>query len=401
MAFPSTPVRDSFTGTNGTDLHVYSANWQSPVAGVTALEIQSNAATGTVAGGVNWQTWGTAYGPNEEGYVTLSTAPAAGQYVGIFTRVVNESSASTTDGYFLRYLDGVFAFFRVDNGAQTAVGAGISQTMSNGDSFGIESVGGTHTIYYKASGGAWTSLGTRSDSTYSAAGKLSLITGSTAVRFDDFGGGTRVLSVSAGQPAETDLAQAVTGRKTIAIGQATETDTAQAVAVSKALTAGQASETDLAQAVTATSSGGGGHTVVIGQATEVNEATPVNRVKVLGVTQTNETDSALAATMVKVATIAQAAETDLAQTATKAKVIHLAQPGESDSAQALTPRKVATIAAATETNFAQNVIPFKRRPVATAAETDTALPVATTGGGGGPAPSGSGWFRFWRIRRRA
>ncbi len=44
--------------------------------------------------------------------------------------------------------------------------------FGNGDSFGLKIVGSTFTIYYKAGAGSWTSLGTRNDATWSAAGKV-------------------------------------------------------------------------------------------------------------------------------------------------------------------------------------------------------------------------------------
>lgn len=188
MAFPTTSVLDQFTGTNGTDLPVYSANWQSTLAGFNPLEIQGNAATGTT--GNCLQFWATSYGPNSEVYVTISTAPGGANIVGMFIRGVQETSITTIDGYTLQYASGALAFYRVDNAVQTLLGSSISQTVSAGDSIGVESAGSTHTIYYKASGGSWTSLGTRTDSTYSSAGKPGLLCTDATVRIDNFGAGT-------------------------------------------------------------------------------------------------------------------------------------------------------------------------------------------------------------------
>ena len=65
--------------------------------------------------------------------------------------------------------------------------------MSAGDSIGMSMVGSTITVYYKASGGSWTSLGTRTDSTYTAAGRLQLgqwlSSSGVASTIDNFGGG--------------------------------------------------------------------------------------------------------------------------------------------------------------------------------------------------------------------
>lgn len=196
MAFPSTSVLDNFTGTNGTDLPVYSANWQSAPAGGVNLEIQSNAATGTAAASNNTNSWATDFGPDCEIYVTITTKPADGNILLLVARGVQTTSLGTIDGYCLRFApaSGTDSLIiqRIDNGAQSNLVAPISQEVSNGDSLGLEIVGNTLTAYYKPSGGAWTSVGTVTDSTYTAAGKIGMLTSSNTIRLDDFGGGTYV-----------------------------------------------------------------------------------------------------------------------------------------------------------------------------------------------------------------
>jgi hypothetical protein len=193
MAFPTTPVLDNFTGTNGDDLPVYSANWQATPTGGAPLEIQSNAATGTSAGGNNTNSWATSFGPDCEVYVTISTVAAAGNVILLFARGVQTGSLATVDGYVLRYAPAAgtdtLTIQSVTNGTQTSIGAAFSQEISAGDSIGLECVGTTLTCYYKPSGGAWGSLFSRTDSTYTAAGQIALFSTSTGVRFDAFGGG--------------------------------------------------------------------------------------------------------------------------------------------------------------------------------------------------------------------
>ncbi len=63
--------------------------------------------------------------------------------------------------------------------------------MSAGDSFGIQMIGSTITVWYKAAAGSWTSLGTRTDTTYNNIGHVqfgiwSTVAGAT---YDNFGGG--------------------------------------------------------------------------------------------------------------------------------------------------------------------------------------------------------------------
>lgn len=196
MAFPSTAVLDTFTGTNGDDLPTYSGNWQAAPTGGVNLEIQSNAATGTAAASNNTNSWAADFGPDCEVYVTITTKPADGNVLLLVARGVQTTSLGTIDGYCLRFApaSGTDSLIiqRIDNGAQSNLVAPISQEVSNGDSLGLEIVGNTLTAYYKASGGSWTSVGTVTDSTYSAAGKIGILTSSNTIRLDDFGGGTYV-----------------------------------------------------------------------------------------------------------------------------------------------------------------------------------------------------------------
>jgi hypothetical protein len=80
--------------------------------------------------------------------------------------------------------------YRVDDNSNTLLGSSFSQAFTDGDSIGITHVGSTITIYFKSGAGSWTSLGTRTDGTYTGAGRIA-IGGfdSTSLTFDDFGGG--------------------------------------------------------------------------------------------------------------------------------------------------------------------------------------------------------------------
>lgn len=195
MTFPTTSVLDTFTGTNGDNLPAYSSNWVAAPTGGQDLEIQGNAATGTGSPANNLNNWTTTFGPNSECYVTISTKPGDNELVLLVARLVQETSLATVDGYCLRFqvLAGTdsLTLQRLDNGVQTSLGAAISQEISAGDSIGLNISGSTLQAYYKASGGSWGQVGTdRTDTTYSAAGKLALFSSGTTVRIDGFGGGT-------------------------------------------------------------------------------------------------------------------------------------------------------------------------------------------------------------------
>jgi hypothetical protein len=192
MGFPSTPILDTFTGSDGTDLTVYSANWTLITA--NDLEIQGNAATGTAVAtcGVMWNV--ADYGPSSEVYVTLSTTPADGQSVRIFLRydLVGDTGYRLRQNKVAGAANDTWLLQRDDADAFTTLGATITQEVSNGDAIGIFMIGSIIAAYYKAVAGSWTELGTREDATYTAAAKLMLFCTDTTVRLDDFGGGTTV-----------------------------------------------------------------------------------------------------------------------------------------------------------------------------------------------------------------
>ena len=126
-------------------------------------------------------------GPNVEVYATMSTFGPTRLYF----RLQQEGTAGF-DGYaILAYTDNNFYVYRVDNGSQTQLGAAISQTFASGDSIGASMVGSLITVYYKAAAGSWTSMGTRTDGTYTGAGKIGVaIFDNISGAIDNFGGGT-------------------------------------------------------------------------------------------------------------------------------------------------------------------------------------------------------------------
>lgn len=249
MAFPSTSVLDNFTGTDGTDLPVYSANWQATPTGGSTLEIQANAATGTSAGGNNTNSWVTDYGPDCEVYVTINTKPADGNVILLLARGQQTTSLLTADGYALRFVQNAgtdtFVIQRITNGAATSLSSTFSQEVTNGDSIGLEIVGNTLTAYYKAGGGAWTSLGSTTDSTYTAAGKIGMLTSSTGVRLDDFGGGTYVATGVTGTVAVTtaDDTSTASGSTTVTGSSTTTTANDTSTASGTTIVTGSANVT--------------------------------------------------------------------------------------------------------------------------------------------------------------
>jgi hypothetical protein len=198
--FGASSVLDNFNRANeGPPL---SSSW---VAHSTSpqMKVASNVATHAAAGSYtdNWQVWNTTYGPDVEAYVTLSNK-ATDAYAWVWVRYDNTSF----NGYGAA-IYGANAnrlrLFRLDGGVRTQLGADVTQTISSGDSIGIQVIGSTIKMFYKPVGGSWGEKLAASDSTYTGSGKMALQLQelNNAATLDDFGGGT--LSTSTECPATT------------------------------------------------------------------------------------------------------------------------------------------------------------------------------------------------------
>lgn len=187
-SFPQSSILDNFNRANTGPPP--SSNWTTGVDGSSgSFTVTSNEAKATNAGhsSAYWNV--SNFGPDVEAYITIGSTEGPSR---LHFRIQGEGTG-TWDGYtLLAYTPtNELYIYRVDNGSQTQLGAAISQTINSGDSFGISMEGSTITIYYKTSGGSWTSVGTRNDSTYSGAGKIGISTfDSSSITLDDFGGGT-------------------------------------------------------------------------------------------------------------------------------------------------------------------------------------------------------------------
>ena len=190
MAFPTTGVLDSFGGTLD--------GWSS---------LDGTGSVGTISSGqwasgspYLWAYWdaGT-FGADEEAYITISSMNASVNNNGrVFARPQQVGTANP-DGYAVsaNALADTVEILVVTNNADTLLGSAISQTITAGDSIGIEVVGTSITAYYKVGAGAWASIGTRTDSTYSSSGYIGAGADHyTSVRLDDFGGGTVVAAIT-------------------------------------------------------------------------------------------------------------------------------------------------------------------------------------------------------------
>ena len=183
MAFGATSIIDNFNRANENPM----TGWANMTT--SGLQVVSNACT-TSGAGLNSSYWNTIFtGADCEAYVTIASDPASNRSMYVYVRLTDIGSG-TTDGYAIKFnkLSGTdtLQLIRVDNGSETVLGANFTQELTAGNKFGIEIVGSTLTAYVNT-GSGWTSLGTRTDSTYSAAGYAGL--GIASGSLDDFGGG--------------------------------------------------------------------------------------------------------------------------------------------------------------------------------------------------------------------
>lgn len=200
LTFPTTGILDNFDRANEDPM---TTNWTAPLfPGELSPALISNAMHGyNGTPSTQADAWYDVsnFGPDCEVYATMVAAVPVTDHMELWLRTASEGTSNTT-GYFLRYSPSAgtdsITIQRADIGSDGALGATISQDVSAGDSLGLSAVGSTITAWYKPAAGSWTSLGARTDSTYTAAGKLAVrfIEGgdpSTGI-WDDFGGGTVV-----------------------------------------------------------------------------------------------------------------------------------------------------------------------------------------------------------------
>ncbi len=182
MAFPTTGVLDTFNRANGN----VGANWTAPVwTDIDPLTIVSNTVRFSTVGNDAGGYWNpNSFGPDCEVFLTMTSVDD----VYMILRGTTPGDP-TLDGYAGRFQPGSTFVYRIDNAVKTQLGATITTTISNADAAGAAAVGSDITVYTNH-GGTWASVGTRSDATYSASGRIGLFSGSVATQGDDFGGGT-------------------------------------------------------------------------------------------------------------------------------------------------------------------------------------------------------------------
>lgn len=169
-----------------------SANWSGVDGGDTGLSVVSNQLAG--AAGLAEGYWNPVLmGPDCEVIVDVPVLPPT-SYFEVFLRY----RAGPGSGYKLLWYPGPSSnqvlFFRFDNDAGTQLGSPTTATLVAGDSVGLEAIGDTITGYQKT-GGVWSQILSRTDSTYNRAGYIGCGVHDTTCRLDNFTGGPPTVEV--------------------------------------------------------------------------------------------------------------------------------------------------------------------------------------------------------------
>lgn len=189
-AFPVSAVVDNFNRADENPLSQGGAWTTAVLSGHGALALGANAVTGATAGANSAYRTTILSGADEEVFVTLATHGSNNDF-GVFNRIVNPGSAGAVDGYKGQLsLGGTqqVRIQRLDNDVPTNI-ASVNQTIAGGDSLGLESIGSSIAAYFKVGAGAWSSVTSLTDATYSAAGHLAMQINNQFNVADDFGGG--------------------------------------------------------------------------------------------------------------------------------------------------------------------------------------------------------------------
>lgn len=194
MAFPTTPVIDSFGRADATldsslacsdGVHSW---FQGHLSGdvTTGGQITSgqltNTGTTTVCGSF---ISASNFGPDVEVYQSYPVAPTS--YAFLACRVTNENTAGVAM-YAIIWIPGVGWRLRT-YGPFVTLASDNANPLSDGDRIGLSAIG-TEITAWHYTGGAWVSRLSVTDTTFSNAGKIGFEFQDNTARADDFGGGT-------------------------------------------------------------------------------------------------------------------------------------------------------------------------------------------------------------------
>jgi hypothetical protein len=185
--FPSTAVVDGFAQPPG----ALSPNWQTPAlqdAGTVSVPSSGVTAGSGAASSAIWTH--AQFAADQEAYVTVPTLPAAGGFMQVGGRV-SSLTGSNVSLYFLRVTPSknLWDLRKKINGAGSTSMGTFTAPFAASDSMGIKMNGSTITAYHETGQGAWSSVGSVTDTSITAGGYLTFTLGDATARGGAFGGG--------------------------------------------------------------------------------------------------------------------------------------------------------------------------------------------------------------------
>jgi hypothetical protein len=132
----------------------------------------------------------TAFNADQEAWITITTGGGVGHELalGLRTQDIQSTTYDNYETYIDTNVDEAY-IYRVDDGSYTQLGATVTGlALSSGHKVGVRMIGSTLGLW-KDIGSGWTEVTTRSDSTYTAGGKIVVWIENTTYVLDDFGGG--------------------------------------------------------------------------------------------------------------------------------------------------------------------------------------------------------------------
>jgi len=186
-AFPSAPVLDDFARAAGG----LGASWRTPgLVDPGTVTIAAPGATRSSAGASS-ASWSVAsFAADQDAHLRVPTLPRAGGFFQLAGRL-NTLGTANVSCYFLRVTPstGRWDLRKKVRGATSVSMATFSAPFAAGDSAGLRIRGSTLTAYRKPGSGAWSPVGSATDTAITAGGYVSFTLGDTTVRGGAFGGG--------------------------------------------------------------------------------------------------------------------------------------------------------------------------------------------------------------------
>lgn len=201
MAFPTTPILDNF---NRADEPLNTRqNWGPLLQGfVNGSVLTTGFRSVSFAEAAN--AWALPIGSaDQELYCTVVIRPDASGNVRLFVRTTDVNTG-TENGYVGQFTRTAWSIDVFTDGAITSTITSGSYSLQDGDSIGIAITGSTIELYHKPSAGAWTLLGSTTDTTWTNGGIGFYVNDpAKAAVLDDVGGGSSIYSAAVAQLVES------------------------------------------------------------------------------------------------------------------------------------------------------------------------------------------------------